>query len=525
MKHPVHIDTGADIDTTETNEKKLLQLYCRDKYNENKTAEAKPLHFLRRQSTLYQRMNPTTDVEMNLQEVEEALQQINGHLISEKEMQFIFQVLDLPGRRRINVKLFSAVAALSEKVVQERPKREVSQTQIESPPVMTEPPKQRRPPPSFKPKRKPRERKPAPILRARPSLSAKKEIKEFANPLDYLAKYCIIQKKSPKRKTDSSKDAKKDDKFVTHLARGDEDRGLETSRTIGLPTDLDVVNRMDKKMMQKITVFNCWVTFEPQGERANQAREANGKFCHQIQLAQLASQFRSKPAYGVYGREFWGMSYEKKLLQLYCRDKYNENKTAEAKPLHFLRRQSTLYQRMNPTTDVEMNLQEVEEALQQINGHLISEKEMQFIFQVLDLPGRRRINVKLFSAVAALSEKVVQVEYANLPHCLFLTLNKIFFSPFIKKLLNKLDFEALSVKMDRVKELFYLLDEQDDNVPTGKISAETLGVELAAGGVVGKFNREKKGIVDFLDFLIYVPLFIEIHSRIIDNPLDGDRSM
>jgi hypothetical protein len=33
------------------------------------------------------------------------------------------------------------------------------------------------------------------------------------------------------------------------------------------------------------------------------------------------------------------------------------------------------------------------------------------------------------------------------------------------------------------QELFYLLDEQDVDVPTGKISAHSLGVELAAGGI------------------------------------------
>ena len=33
--------------------------------------------------------------------------------------------------------------------------------------------------------------------------------------------------------------------------------------------------------------------------------------------------------------------------------------------------------------------------------------------QVLDLPGRRRINVQLFSVVAAMSEKVVQLQYVD----------------------------------------------------------------------------------------------------------------
>ena len=41
--------------------------------------------------------------------------------------------------------------------------------------------------------------------------------------------------------------------------------------------------------------------------------------------------------------------------------------------------------------------------------------------------------------------------------------------------------------------------------------------------VLTKFNREKKGVIDFLDFLTYVPLFIEIHERIISDPLNQDR--
>jgi len=40
--------------------------------------------------------------------------------------------------------------------------------------------------------------------------------------------------------------------------------------------------------------------------------------------------------------------------------------------------------------------------------------------------------------------------------------------------------------------------------------------------VVGKFDREKKGVVDFLDFLTYIPLFLEVHTRIVSNPFGPD---
>lgn len=36
---------------------------------------------------------------------------------------------------------------------------------------------------------------------------------------------------------------------------------------------------------------------------------------------------------------------------------------------------------------------------------------------------------------------------------------------------------------------------------------------------MSKFNREGKGYVDFLDYVTYVPLFIEIHEKIIKDPL------
>lgn len=40
------------------------------------------------------------DVEMNLSEIEEALQQINGHLMSEKEMQYIYHVRKTASHKR-----------------------------------------------------------------------------------------------------------------------------------------------------------------------------------------------------------------------------------------------------------------------------------------------------------------------------------------------------------------------------------------------------------------------------------------
>ncbi len=57
-------------------------------------------------------------------------------------------------------------------------------------------------------------------------------------------------------------------------------------------------------------------------------------------------------------------------------------------------------------------------------------------------------------------------------------------------------------------------------------------MELQAGGLTGehvefvvdRLNHDNKGLVEFLDYLTYVPLFVEIHDSIYDNPLDFTRS-
>ena len=42
--------------------------------------------------------------------------------------------------------------------------------------------------------------------------------------------------------------------------------------------------------------------------------------------------------------------------------------------------------------------------------------------------------------------------------------------------------------------------------------------------VVDRLNHQGKGVVEFLDYLTYVPLFVEIHDSISDNPLNFTRT-
>ncbi|KAK3586634.1 hypothetical protein CHS0354_028492 [Potamilus streckersoni] len=200
---------------------------------------------------------------------------------------------------------------------------------------------------------------------------------------------------------------------------------------------------------------------------------------------------------------------EKEMVQLYCMECYFNSEKAFLKSPLFKRQQSMLYQKLHPDKDVEMNLEELEVALQQINNNLLTHKEFEYIKLILDLPGRRKINFRLFSIIAALSEKVTQMD------------------PVVRKLINKMDYHALDVKMERSKELFGLLQE-GEGVPEGNAHSANLAVELTAGGltpehtnyVLHKFDRDGNGYFDFLDFVMYIPLFIEIHQRIVEDPLN-----
>ena len=77
--------------------------------------------------------------------------------------------------------------------MQERATRDVSKTLIEGPPQMSEPVKQRRPADLKRvPKRKRDRKRVLPTSQSVAPVS-KSALKTISDPLDYLAKYCIIQ--------------------------------------------------------------------------------------------------------------------------------------------------------------------------------------------------------------------------------------------------------------------------------------------------------------------------------------------
>ncbi len=46
-----------------------------------------------------------------------------------------------------------------------------------------------------------------------------------------------------------------------------------------------------------------------------------------------------------------------------------------------------------------------------------------------------------------------------------------------------MDFNALDVKMSKAKELFYLLDDEENDLGSGEIPLQNMRVELEAGGL------------------------------------------
>ncbi|EDQ92558.1 uncharacterized protein MONBRDRAFT_5213 [Monosiga brevicollis MX1] len=152
---------------------------------------------------------------------------------------------------------------------------------------------------------------------------------------------------------------------------------------------------------------------------------------------------------------------------------------------------------------------ELDLGLKTINRELITDGEVTYVHTVLDLGKGRSINFRYFSVIAALSQRVASLDRM------------------VKGLINALDVEALAVKIEKCKELFYLLDERR----AGSVSLDDLSHELRAGRiseiherlVLDKFGEGGRTEADFLDFLAYIPLFLEIHDTINDNPFDLNR--
>ena len=149
---------------------------------------------------------------------------------------------------------------------------------------------------------------------------------------------------------------------------------------------------------------------------------------------------------------------------------------------------------------------ELDFGIKTVNRSLISAREQFYVTEILEVDPTAQLNFRMFAVTAALSQRVVGLE------------------PMVKRLIDKMNFESLRTKLQKSKELFYLLDERKEGV----VRLDDLLIELKSGGltpehqelVIAKFSEKGREYIDFLDFLTYVPLFVEIHGNICDNPLD-----
>ena len=122
---------------------------------------------------------------------------------------------------------------------------------------------------------------------------------------------------------------------------------------------------------------------------------------------------------------------------------------------------------------------------------------------------KKEIDFRMFAVISALSEKVTSLDRL------------------VRGLVNQMDAYAMAKKMMGCKKMYYLLDEHSD----GLVEMDMLVREVRAGRItqahediiVAKFSEDGKSYVDFLDFLTYIPLFMEIHDTINDNPLEQTR--
>lgn len=131
-------------------------------------------------------------------------------------------------------------------------------------------------------------------------------------------------------------------------------------------------------------------------------------------------------------------------------------------------------------------------ALRGVNNRLTMQEE-EYLYRILEVSGyniSKGADFKLFSVLAALSHRISAVD------------------DWMKLLIDTMDFRTLEMKTFMCKRLW----ECNVDKETNRISLEQLCIELRAGGISEKHEREvreKLGhlkSLDLLDFLTYVPL-------------------
>eukprot|EP00049_Salpingoeca_infusionum_P022699 m.8231 g.8231 ORF g.8231 m.8231 type:complete len:816 (-) comp5337_c0_seq1:457-2904(-) len=156
-----------------------------------------------------------------------------------------------------------------------------------------------------------------------------------------------------------------------------------------------------------------------------------------------------------------------------------------------------------------INHVELEFGIKTVNKDFISSQESNYVNVVLEVKRATAINFRMFAVISALSERVVNLD------------------SLVRGLINTMDATGLASKLIRCKDLFYILAEKQKGI----VSVDDLHNELVAGRIseeheqiiIDKFTENGQQEIDFLDFLTYIPLFVEIHDTINNNPFETVR--
>lgn len=139
--------------------------------------------------------------------------------------------------------------------------------------------------------------------------------------------------------------------------------------------------------------------------------------------------------------------------------------------------------------------------------HKLSNTKLSYLFNVLNLcevdPFERGADLKLFKIITSLAEKISNLD------------NEWFFN-----LLPQLDIDSVENKAFKIRRLWsYLV-----NSKTKTFTRYDLLIEFEAGGVTREhieFARRKFSdnlYFEITDYITYIPLFLLIHDRIVNNP-------
>eukprot|EP00794_Sanderia_malayensis_P012010 gene12010-13250_t len=166
-----------------------------------------------------------------------------------------------------------------------------------------------------------------------------------------------------------------------------------------------------------------------------------------------------------------------------------------------------LERRFAKMKNLQMDILNLPAALRIINRNF-NDEDFKFVTRILQLPKDECLDFKAFAIVAALAERVQSLDKS------------------IKNLLKDVDLTNLERKLDKCKELYRLLSQVCPSNGSKLVSVDDLSVELQAGGikddhqksVIKKLDHHGQGFIDFLDFVLYVPLFLMIHDQIISQP-------